>query len=76
MQCKLFDTLLLPILSYAFVWAVKPDIGEAAEVLHRSSLNHLLGVKTCTANEIVLAEFSTFPLQVSFWQQICVTITE
>ena len=52
------------------VWAVNPNVGEAAEVLHRSSLNHLLGVKTCTANEIILAEFSTFPLQVSFWQQI------
>ena len=71
MQCKLFDTLVLPILSYACeVWAVNPNVGEAAEVLHRSFLKHLLGVRTCTAIEIVLAEFGRFPLQVHFWQQI------
>ena len=71
MQCKLFDTLVLPILSYACeIWAVNPNVGEAAEVLHRSFLKHLLGVRTCTANEIVLAEFGRFPLQVHFWQQI------
>ena len=52
------------------VWAVYPNVGEAAEVLHRSFLKHLLGVRTCTANEIVLAEFGRFPLQVHFWQQI------
>ena len=71
MQCKLFDTLVLPILSYACeVWAVNPNVGEAAEVLHRSFLKHLLGVEICTANETVLAEFGRFPLQVHFWQQI------
>ena len=37
LQCKLFDTLVLPILSYAVeVWGVKHSFGEAAEVLHRS----------------------------------------
>ena len=71
MQCKLFDTLVLPILSYACeVWAVNTNVGEAAEVLHRSFLKHLLGVRICTANEIALAEFGRFPLQVHFWQQI------
>ena len=71
MQCKLFDTLVLPILSYACeIWAVNPNVGEAAEVLHRSFHKHLLGVRTCRANEIVLAEFGRFPLQVHFWQQI------
>ena len=59
------------ILSYAYeIWAVNPNVGEAAEVLHRSFLKHLLGVRTCTANEIVFAEFGRFPLQVHFWQQI------
>ena len=51
MQCKLFDTLILPIfkLSYACeVWAVNTNVGEAAEVLHRSFLKHLLGVRICT----------------------------
>ena len=34
MQCKLFDTSVLPILSYACeVWAVNPNVDEAAEVL-------------------------------------------
>ena len=71
MHCKLFDTLVLPIFSYACeVWAVNPNVGEAAEVLHRSFLKHLLGVRTCTAIEIVLAELGRFPLQVHFWQQI------
>ena len=28
------------------------------------------GVRICTANEIALAEFGRFPLQVHFWQQI------
>ena len=68
---QILDTLVLPILSYACeVWAVNPNVGEAAKVLHRSFLKHLLGVRTCTANEIVLAEFGRFPLQVHFWQQI------
>ena len=49
---------------------MNPKVGEAAEILHRSFLKHLLGVRTCTANEIVLAEFGRFPLQVHFWQQI------
>ena len=71
MQCKLFDTLVLPILSYACeVWAVTPNVGEAAEVLRRTFLMHMSGVRTCTANEIVLAEFGRFPLQVHFWQQV------
>ena len=71
MQCKLFDTLVLPILSYACkVWDVNPNVGEAAEVLHRSFLKHWLGVGICTANETALAEFGRFPLQGHFWQQI------
>ena len=49
---------------------MNPNIGEAVEVLQRSFLKHLLGVTTCTGNEIVLAEFGRFPLQVHCWQQI------
>ena len=71
LQCKLFDILVLPILSYACeVWAMNASVGEAAEVLHRSFLKHLLGVRMCTANEIVFAEVGRFPLQIHFWQQI------
>ena len=53
-----------------YMFAVNPNVGEAAEVLHRSFLKHLLGVETCTANKIVFAEFGRFPLWVHFWQQI------
>ena len=71
MQCQLFDTLVLPVLSYACeVWAVNPNVGEAAEVLHRSFFKHLLGVRICATNEIALAEFGRFPLQAQSWQQI------
>ena len=49
---------------------MNPNVGEAAEVLHRSFLKHLLDARTCTANEIVLPEFGRFPLQVHFRQQI------
>ncbi|KAL3146185.1 hypothetical protein ABBQ32_14176 [Trebouxia sp. C0010 RCD-2024] len=71
LQCKLFDTLVLPILSYAVeVWGVKPGIAEEAEVLHRSFLKSLLGIRKSTANEVMLAEVGRLPLQIRFWRQI------
>jgi len=73
LQCKLFDTLMLPILSYAVeIWGVKRSYGEPAdllEVLHESFLKHLLGIRKSTANEIVLAELRHFALQTHFLQQ-------
>lgn len=61
----LFDTLGLPILGYTCeVCAVNPNVDEAAELVHRSLLKHLLGVST--ACEAVLAEFARFLLQVHF----------
>ena len=69
--CKLFDILVLPILSYGSeVWATDPKTGAAAEVLHRQFLRRLLGVRDKTANDIVLAELGRYPLQIHFWQQI------
>ena len=71
LRCKLFDSLVLPILSYASeVWAVDDKIGDAAELLHRQFLEHLLGVRDSTANVIVLAEPGRFPLCFHWWQQI------
>jgi len=51
LQCKLFDTLVLPILSYGCeVWGVDTKCGAAAEALHRDFLRRLLGVRKSTAN--------------------------
>lgn len=70
-KCKLFDTLVLPILSYACeVWATDPALSYACEVLHRQFLRQLLGVRKSVMNEIILAEFGRFPLQIHFWQQV------
>ena len=53
LQCKLFDTFVLPILSYGVeVWGVKSSLGEAAEVLHRSFQKTLLGIRKFTSNEV------------------------
>ena len=70
-QCKLFDILVLPILSYGSeVWATDPRIGAAAEVLHRQFLKRLIGIRGSTATDLVLAELGRHPLQIHFWQQI------
>jgi len=54
------------------VWGVDEKIGDAAELLHRQFLKHILGVRDsyCTANVIVLAELGRFPLCFHWWQQI------
>ena len=56
--CKLFDILMLHILSYSWgVWAVNPKVGQKAELVSRQLLRQLLGIKKSTTNQIVLAEF-------------------
>ena len=70
-RCKLFDSLVLHILSYTCeVWAVDEEVGESAEQLHRQFLKHVLGVRGSTATLIVLAEFGGYPLHFHWWQQI------
>ncbi len=75
LRCKLFDSLVLHILSYASeVWAVDEKIGDAAKLLHRQFLKHLLGVRDSIANVTVLAESGRFHLCFHlcfhWWQQI------
>ena len=71
MQCHLFDTLVLPILSYACeVWAVDEKAGDLGEQLHRQFLRHLIGVRDNVASMVVLAELGRFPLRLHWWQQI------
>ena len=70
-RCKLFDSLVLPILSYASeVWAVDKKVGESAEQLHWQFLKHVFGIRGSTATLIVLAEFGRYPLRFHWWQQI------
>jgi len=49
---------------------VDEKIGDAAELLHRQFLKHILGVRDSTANVIILAELGRFPLCFHWWQQI------
>jgi len=71
LRSKLFDSLVLPTLSYASeVWGVDEKTGDAAELLHRLFLKHILGVRDSTANVIILAELGRFPLCFHWWQQI------
>ena len=63
--------LCVPILSYSCeIWAVNPKVRAKAELVHRQFLEQLLSVRKSNTNQIVLAEFGRFPLQVHFWQQI------
>ena len=58
---KLFDSLVLPILSYASeVWAVDRTVSKSAEQLHWQFLKRVLGVRGSTATLIVLAEFGRY----------------
>ncbi len=69
--CKLFDILVLPILSSSCeVWAVNPKVGAKAELVYRQFLKQLLGVRKSTTTQIGLVEFGRFPLQIHFRQQI------
>ena len=53
MQCQLFDTLVLPILSYASdVWGVDEKAGAAAEQLHRQFLKPVPVKHTLTICQI------------------------
>ena len=71
LQCKLFDTLVLPILSYGCeVWCVDAKCGAAAEALHKGFMKSLLGVRKSVGTHMVLAELDRFPLQVQFWLRI------
>ena len=72
-RCKLFDSLVLPILNYASeVWTVDKTVGKLAEQLHWHFLKHVLGIRgsTACATLIVMAEFGRYPLHFHWWQPI------
>ncbi len=71
LRCKLFDSLVQPMVSYACnVWGGEDGIGDKAELLHRQCLKHFLCIRDKTANVIVLAECGRFPLRLHWWQHI------
>ncbi len=68
-KCRLFDTLVAPVMNYACeIWA-----GEAAaaklEVVHRQFLKMTAGLSSRVNSYIVLAEFGRHPMYVQQWQQ-------
>ena len=69
LQCRLFDTLVAPILLYGSeIWSV--DV-PPSEPLQNGFLKRLLGVCRSTPTDIVLAEFGKYPLKI---RSLCSTI--
>ena len=72
LKCKLFDTLVTPILSFGCeLWSVvgsKQELQDLEKV-HLSFLKMLLGVPVRTKTLHVLAEFGRFPLALNWMSQ-------
>ena len=69
-RCKLCNSLVRPILSYACeVWAIEKEVGQSAEQLHRQFLKHLLGVRGSTSPPLFWLNLSAI-LYFQKWQQI------
>ena len=72
-QCKLFGTLVLPILSYACeVWGVSPSVGAAANIAQRNAQSFVegedvLNARICRvwpftiADSLLAADFAISP---------------
>jgi hypothetical protein len=70
-MCQLFDSLVHPVLSYAFeVWIGCTGAKglQQAEQVHRMFLRGILGVNKTTSTFAVLGEFGRYPLEY-FWCQ-------
>ena len=48
----------------------QPPLQGHVDLQMRAALKQLLHIRKSTANEIVLAEFGRYPLQIHFWQQV------
>ena len=77
MQCKLFDSLVKPILSYASeVCAVDLKAGASAEKLQNQFFRQLLRVRNSTTNEMVLAELADIHCRLTSGNKSCAFTTE
>lgn len=74
MQCRLFDTLLLPILSSACL-RIQKCVTEVAEVLHKGCLMHLLDVGMSAATPY-LQNLAVFHYISVIGSTFCFIITE
>jgi hypothetical protein len=71
-MCQLFDSLVRPVLSYAYeVWTSCTGAKglQQAEQVHRMFLRGILGVNKATNIFAVLGEFGRYPLEYFWWQQ-------
>jgi hypothetical protein len=70
LMCRLFDSLIAPILSYAAeVWAFVPGATKnraAAETLHRRFLRRIAGMHPTTLTAATYAEFGRPPLSLQW----------
>ena len=71
LKCQLFDTLVLPVLTYGCeVWGTQYMHSgcEVLEKVHKLFLRKLLGVRNSTANFMMYSEVGRLPLQF-VWQK-------
>ena len=63
LQLKLFDVLVVPILTYSSeIWGFENK--ATIEKLHLQFCNRILGVRSSTQNFMEYGELGTFPLEV------------
>jgi hypothetical protein len=78
-MCRLFDSLVVPVLSYGCeIWG--PDVigttgcmllkGEA-EMLHRNFMRSVLGVRKSTAVGILMQELNRHPIMCTWLDHVC-----
>ena len=81
LQCKLFDALVVPVLSYACeIWAVDSPNGSNCpqEQLHTSFIKRLLGLSSCAPDVNARGELGRYPVKIAwmkllikFWNRLC-----
>jgi hypothetical protein len=70
-MCQLFDSLVRPVLRYAYeVWTGCTGAKgfQQVEQVHKMFLRGILGVNKTTSTFAVLGEFGRYPLEYFWWQ--------